>query len=203
MGWQVQVPKIGGCKLELANHNIWETLLVDQASDGGAGPHEGADGIDKQVARSEEVLAEIGRDQGVVVAAANRPGGADVDDGQPRRQGRAAGYRLSGRARRAIAQRRRAHRAWVELEGPARGELWQRYVGLRRVAKQAVRESMRDSWLRFVSRGAERLADNELREFWVWARQVMGRSKFRSSPVLIVGDEVTADPRRQLVAWSQ
>ena len=120
-------------------------------------------------------------------------------------KGKTEGCRLNGRVRRAIEQRRKAHTAWVDREGPARGERWERYLEKRRVAKSAIRESMQDSWLRFVSRGSERLADNELREFWVWARQMMGRRRYRMSSVLTLPESgrVTADPREQLEAWAQ
>jgi len=186
MGWQVLGPKIGG---GIAHHNMWEALAVD--SDDEDGKHEGD--VDEQVEQMEEALAQIGAEQGFVVTAAEAAAGKSR-----------AGYRLDGRARRAVDRRRKAHKTWVEREGPERGELWQRYEELRREARSIIQGCARKSWQQYLARGAAHLADDDLRGFWSWARQVTGRSRFRTSTVIRTqrGD-LTADPEEQLAAWAQ
>lgn len=207
-GVTVQVNQVEKCKPEIAHHNLWDALLADQAEGDADGStrEEGENAVehglelDARVAQFEDALAQIGQSLGVVTEDA--PNAARHTG----RRGRLPGYKLSGKARRAIRQRRQAHVAWVEGEGPARGgELWHRYMEARGVARKAVRDSMRVSWLRFVSQGAQHLRDHQLREFWCWARQVMGRSRHRMSSVLVLpgSGRLTADPREQLEAWAQ
>ena len=186
MGWQVLSPKISG---DIAHHNVWEALAVD--SDDEDGKHEGD--VGEQVEQMEEALAQIGVEEGFVATAAEAAAGKSR-----------AGYRLSGRARRAVDRRRKAHMTWVEREGPERGELWHKYEELRREARIIIRECARKSWQLYLARGAAHLADDDLRGFWSWARQVTGRSRFRSSTVIRTqSGDLTADPEEQLAAWAQ
>jgi exonuclease III len=183
MGWQVLGSKLGE---GIAHHNMWDVLALDDEED----PEHGGEGL--LVEHVEETLARIGREQGFVATADEAAAGKSR-----------AGYRLDGRARRAVDRRRRAHRVWVEREGPARRELWQQYAEERRAARAAVKQCVQNSWRRYVARGARDLADNDLRAFWRWARQVTGRSRYRASTVLRTqSGNLTADPREQLEAWA-
>src|SRR5690606_3380885 len=132
---------------------------------------------------------------------------AGVNPRRNTRRNNQSSYRLSGRARRAINQRRKRHEGWVEFEGPERGRLWDRYETARRTARATSRDSMRKSWSNFIRVGAEKLADNQMREYWLWAKRITGRSLSKSSAGSIIYDpisaKVVAEPAAVMHAWSQ
>src|SRR5690606_22146042 len=59
----------------------------------------------------------------------------------------------------------------------------------------------------FIRVGAEKLADNQMREYWLWAKSITGRSLSKSSAGSIIYDpvsaKVVAEPAMVMQAWSQ
>lgn len=87
-------------------------------------------------------------------------------------------YGLSGRAKRAIRRRREAYKSWVQTDAPnMQAPSWVEYTQLRKQAQREIRKSSSALWLRFITRGAKSLRDNDMKGFWGWAKQVTHRGK--------------------------
>lgn len=130
-----------------------------------------------------------------------------LEQNGPRREASKSSYRLTGRARRAINQRRKRHMEWEMFEGPERGRLWERYELARRNAKKAIRDSMQRSWSNFVRLGAEKLAANQMHEYWLWARRLSGRTRAGGNSGSVILDSelnrVVTEPQAVIRAWAR
>ena len=114
-------------------------------------------------------------------------------------------YRLSKGAKWAIHRRRKAHREWAAIEGPARGgPKWHRYMDLKQVAQNLKRRSAQCSWIRHIAVGATKVCENDLGGFWRWANQIMHRGSQGSSdfgPVYSEDETLVYDTGGKLQVW--
>lgn len=199
----------------IANHNMWEVLLADDEADDSSvddtrdraqtyisrptANRDEQQTTDQLVDRFEEVLRVVGESTGTLMD----------EHGDVRTSNVRNTYRLSQTAKRAIERRRRAHLQWVNREGPQRGGmLWAIYQEQKRAAKVAVRQSMQRSWLVYVSQGAAKLSDHQLREFWMWTRTITGRSRDgrRDASNVLIDPEsgrLIAEPQHRLALWAR
>lgn len=166
----------------IAHHNVWNTLFLDEE----------AEEAQTEVTEFERAVREVGGELGL------------LEEVNQQREGPAPAYRLSGRARRAINQRRRRHEEWAEEEAPERGELWARYEEARRKAKAATRAAMQRSWNSFIRGGADKLAGHQMREYWQWARRIMGRSRASGSNLIIdpLTGRTVSEPQAVKRTWA-
>jgi len=169
-------------KQEILSHTIWDSLL----------DLEDVDTPDLPVLL-DTAIAVVASDTAVEREAQ----GAGPD--------RKPTYRLSKGAKWAIHRRRKAHREWAVLEGPARGgPKWNRYMGLRQTAQRLKRRSAHRSWIRHITAGAAKVCENDLGGFWRWANQIMHRGIQGSSdvgPVYAENDTLVYDTGGKLQAW--
>lgn len=117
-------------------------------------------------------------------------------------------YRLSHKAKAAIAKRRKAYAAWLRNGAPSlHCESWGEYLRTKQLSDKERRASSTASWLRFVSRGAESLALSDMKGFWKWAKLVLHRGKSGPAdygPLLMeTGNEtrMAYSPTEKLEQW--
>jgi exonuclease III len=181
---QLDVSSLGGKKQEILSHTIWDALLE----------HEGDDDDTTDWAELfETAVGVVAEDTGV-------------------KRGDKAGrvkptYRLSQEAKEAIHRRRRAYSEWARDEGPVQGgPKWERYLRFKSKAHRLKSRSAKVSWLRHVTKGAEKVCDNDLGGFWRWANQIMHRGKSGPAdlgPMYSEGDTLVYDPKEKLRAWQR
>lgn len=166
------VKKVIGKSNEIISHNYWDVLLNeddDEDDDDVIGDHNVAETV---FAKFIRVSREVAKDTDVIRKPAKT------------RKCHRRTYRLSRAARVAIRRRQHAYYLWVTRTAPAtEGPDWELYCQLKQEAKKAKRESMRESWDRYIATGAKLHADCEYKELWAWINQLTGRKR-KSQSVL-------------------
>lgn len=174
-----------------------EAIVAEADIDADAGEAK-SKSLQTQVAEFEQAVRDIGEEMELL----------EVRHQQPHHSASSPhSYRLSGRARRAINRRRRRYAEWVEVEAPERGgRLWIRYEEARRIARAAIRDSMQRSWSNFIRVGADKLGEHQMREYWQWARMVMGKSRVRATAGNLIIDpqsgRLISEPESVMRAWA-
>jgi exonuclease III len=170
---------------DILRHNRWEVLydLLDTE-----------EGVECDNAFQEAVL-DIATDLDLVQEPPSR-------DNKPL-------YRLSPGAKRAIRRRRKAYAEWLHERQPdAKQALWNFYLEYKRLACKAKRESSQASWQRFIEKGANSLAKNDMKGFWGWVKQVTHRGRGGTAnmgPIQLCNgpaDTFAYTPEEKLVQWS-
>lgn len=114
--------------------------------------------------------------------------------------------RISKGAKKNINQRRKAYTRWQEREAPVTGVLWERYVVARKKALKAKRVAKKQSWLKFIAKGAQQLVSNDLRGHWRWVKMVSNRGRSTQSgtgPIFMEdgSGRLVYTPQERLMEW--
>lgn len=187
---RIDISKLGTNREAIVDDNRWNLLgqLLEEEDDNR--------GDDRDLSVIfQETIGEIVRDLEII-----KP--------PPIEEDRKVSYRLSKRAKSAIARRRRAYRKWLAQDAPSmQSNTWNDYLRCRKVAKDEVRKSSKASWLKFITKGAALLVDNDMGGFWNWVKQVSSHGKMGPAdygPIQMVGGNearLAYTPEEKLQQW--
>ena len=174
MRTRMDVKKVREKAEGISTHNFWTPLFEDLEDDAGAEASD-SDSDGGQTGEAQEtvfsrfvrITHEVAADQEVV---------------RERTTKRKRTYRLSSAARTAIWRRQKAYAEWLRSEEAfGEGPLWDRFIRLKGEAKVAKRDSMDDSWAKYLAIGAKRLATNNSKGMWEWVNQISGRKRHKTT----------------------
>jgi len=171
---RMDVKKVKEKAEAISTHNFWAPLLeledevesatTDSESDEG---HTRDEVRGTLFSRFVRTVHEVAADQGV------------VRNQTPKRK---RTYRLSSKARAAIWRRQKAYAEWLQSDDAfGEGPYWDKYTRLRLEACKAKRESMTDSWAKYLAIGAKHHATNDSKSMWQWVNQISGRKRHKTT----------------------
>jgi hypothetical protein len=135
------------------NNNYWQVLgdlLIDEEN------------VDVMAERFEETVQHIA---------------TDLDAFKPVGSSSPKSYRLNRSAKVAISRRRKAYKRWLQDEAPEKGALYNAYLIKSDKAKKEKKACSQASWLRYIVKGSLALAENDMKGFWNWAKQILGKGR--------------------------
>lgn len=86
-------------------------------------------------------------------------------------------YRLNRAAKVAINRRRVAYGHWLREEAPAKSVIYEAYCERKTQADRVKNACSQASWLRFIVKGSLTLTEGDMKGFWNWSKQVLGKRR--------------------------
>ena len=149
----------------IATHNMWE-VLATWWEDDDTNSENGGKSVEEMAKEFQEVSQSVALDTGLMESAAKPKTGPAVH--------------LSVTIKSQIGKRRKLWKAVVNAANPNEAEkAWRLYSEGRRATHARIARERTASWRKFIAKGVDQIAENDMRGYWKFVNHVTGRRQER------------------------